>query len=192
MHVKHEAKRMHMRRKSMQCTTMHCATKNRSTPRNPWNSVIPGTGNPRKDPEEPRLGVASAVGPLSQIRHRALGTKWSAPRLMQPREVQNCSLLRAQTPGFPGAAGRGWALPGFVAYASGTVFSPTRAPKRAKAASEGRPDDRKGPRADERSLSDAQDGPQTAPEASKTPQWASKRPPKRAPRGKNHCFSIGF
>ena len=28
---------------------------------------------------------------------------------MQPREVQNCSLLRAQTPGFPGAAGRGWA-----------------------------------------------------------------------------------
>ena len=40
------------------------------------------------------------------IRHRALGTKWSAPRLMQPREVQNCSFLGAQTPKFPSASGR--------------------------------------------------------------------------------------
>ena len=49
---------------------------------------------------------------VMMIRHRALGTKWSAPRLMQPREVEDCSFLRAQTPKFPGASGRFWALPG--------------------------------------------------------------------------------
>ena len=43
---------------------------------------------------------------MLNIRHRALGTKWSAPRLMQPREVEDCSFLRAQTPKFPGALGR--------------------------------------------------------------------------------------
>ena len=121
----------------------------------------------------------------TKIRHRALGTKWSAPRLMQPREVEDCSFLGAQTPRFPGASGRSRALLGCSAWASGTVPSPTRAPKRAKTAPGGRPDRPRGPRVDERSLSDAQDSLQT-------PQEASKSTARRAPRGRIHNFSVGF
>ena len=60
---------------SCTCDAKQCSARNcnalqraRSPPRNPRNSEIPGTGNPRKDPEEPRLGVASAIGSLAQIR----------------------------------------------------------------------------------------------------------------------------
>ena len=68
--AKHEAKHMHMRRKAMQCTTMQYTTKSRSIPRNPRNSEIPGTGIPRKDSEEPRLGIASAIESLFANKRR--------------------------------------------------------------------------------------------------------------------------
>ena len=55
-HVKREPIQMHMR----------CNARSRTNPRNPGNSEIPGTGNPRKDPGEPRLGVKSAIASLSQ------------------------------------------------------------------------------------------------------------------------------
>ena len=66
--VKHEAIHMHVRRKAMQCNTMQCSAKSRSKRETPGNSEIPGTGNPKKDPGEPRLRVASAIGSLSQTK----------------------------------------------------------------------------------------------------------------------------
>ena len=62
--VKHEAIHMHVRRKVTQCSTTQRNAKIQSNPRTPGNSEIPGTGNPTKDPGEPGLRVASAIGPL--------------------------------------------------------------------------------------------------------------------------------
>ena len=96
-------------------------------------------------------GVLSATVPLARSGVPQ-GSQLCCCAAAATARSQGCSYLRGRTPGFPGPPGRGEALPGFLAWASGMVLSPTRAPKWAKAASEGRPDDRKGPRADERSL----------------------------------------
>ena len=40
--------------------------RNPANPRKPANSDTPRTGIPRKYPWDPKLGVASAIGPLSQ------------------------------------------------------------------------------------------------------------------------------
>ena len=66
--AKHEAKHMHMRRTAIQCTTMQYITTSRSTPRNSGNSEIPGTGNPRKDSEAPRLGLQVPSGLFRKLK----------------------------------------------------------------------------------------------------------------------------
>ena len=90
MHAKHKTIHMHMRRKALQCNTMQCTAKSRSNRRNPGYSEIPGTGNPRKDPEEPRLGVASAIGSLSQtkggMREERVGYREEGKARMQLEE----------------------------------------------------------------------------------------------------------
>ena len=102
------------------------------------------------------------------IRHRALGTKWSAPRLMQPREVEDCSFSRAQTPKFPGALGRRRGVPRAAGVFRVSLWD--------------------GPLAHEGSKT-GQGGPKTPRDRPKTPKMASRRPkrprrrPKRAPRG---------
>ena len=52
----------------------------------------------------------------TDIRHRASGTKWSAPRLTAVLLCcccsQDCSFLRGRTPGVPGAPGSSRALSG--------------------------------------------------------------------------------
>ena len=137
----------------------------------------------------------------AKLRHRALGTKWSAPRLMQPRKVEDCSFLRAQTPKFPGALGRCRALPGFPAWASGGRFFGTphedrglrpapRGPRQAARDPRGPQEDLKGaPRgfkAAPRGPKEAQRGSKMAQGASKTVPRRPKRPPRRSqdgPRG---------
>ena len=49
----------------MQCNTMHFNARSRTNPNNPGNSYISGTDT-RRYLREPRLGVASASGSLSQ------------------------------------------------------------------------------------------------------------------------------
>ena len=69
-------------------------------------------------------------GSFDMIRHRASGTKWSAPRLTAVLLCccsQECSFSRGQTPEVPGALGRSWALLRFLAWFSGTVTLPRRA-----------------------------------------------------------------
>ena len=61
--VKHEAIHMHVRRKVTQRNTMQRNAKIPSNPRIPGNSEIP-----KKDPGEPKLMVASAIGSLSRTK----------------------------------------------------------------------------------------------------------------------------
>ena len=51
---------------AVQCIAIQNNAKNQMNLRNPGNSEKPGTGSPRKDPRKPALGVASAIGSLSQ------------------------------------------------------------------------------------------------------------------------------
>ena len=57
-----------MRCKATQCNAMQHSARSRTDYRKPGKSDIPGTWNPRKDPREPRLGVASAIGSLPQTK----------------------------------------------------------------------------------------------------------------------------
>jgi len=95
------------------------------------------------------------------VRHRALGAKRSAPRLMQPRQVEDCSFSRAQTPKFPGAPGRRRGVPREPLGRSSRRRGLQNGPRR--------------PRDAQRSPKDAQDGLKTAQEASNTTQEAAQK-----------------
>ena len=147
-----------------------------------------------------RLGAARTRA-SQKIRHRASGTKWSAPRLIAVLLLQlccccslqcsvlsccslDCSFLRARTPGFPARPGPAWnGRRGF----SGAK----KAPERATRAPRGLQDGPRRPRDAQGSLQNANDGRQTAPDAPKTFQDASKSTPKSAPRGQNRQIPIG-